>query len=351
MISHPDRVQAVRLIDEAVAAGARQLRACEEMGITPRTYQRWTAEGDGVKVDGRPTAERPTPQHKLTRDERAQILEVANSAEFQSRPPSQIVPTLADRGEYIASESSFYRVLKEANQQHHRGRSKAPERKAPTTHCATGPNQLWCWDITWLPGPARGSWYYLYLMLDVYSRKVVGWEIHTEESSELAAELVRKACLREGISGQPLVLHADNGSPMKGATLRKTLEQLGVAASYNRPRVSNDNPYAESIFRTCKYRPDYPYDGFANLVEAQEWVLRFVHWYNYEHKHSGLKFISPAQRHSGQDEAIMVNREVVYKAAKSRNPARWSGTTRDWNLPKQVWLNPEKEDRDTEEVA
>ena len=350
MISHPDREQAVKLIDEAVAAGARQRRACEEMGISPRTYQRWT-EAHGVKADGRPTAERPEPAHKLSQEEREQILEVAHSTEFQSLPPSQIVPTLADRGEYIASESSFYRVLREADQQHHRGRAKAPERKSATTHCATGPNQLWCWDITWLPGPARGSWHYLYLMLDVYSRKVVGWEIHAEESSELAAELVRKACLREGISGQPLVLHADNGSPMKGATLRETLHQLGVTASYSRPRVSNDNAYAESIFRTCKYRPDYPYDGFADLTEARDWVLRFVHWYNHEHKHSGLKFISPAQRHKGQDRAIMTNREVVYEVARARNPARWSGATRNWRLPQKVWLNPEKEDAATDAVA
>lgn len=351
MISHPDRERAVRLIDEAVAAGARKRQACEETGITLRSYQRWTAGGDGVKADARPTAKRPDPRHKLTPEERAKVLEVANCPEFQSLPPSQIVPGLADRGEYIASESSFYRILREADQQHHRGRSDAPKRKAATTHCATGPNQLWCWDITWLPGPARGSWFYLYLMLDVYSRKVVGWEVHEEESSELAADLMRKACLREGINGQPLVLHADNGSPMKGATLLETLRQLGVSTSYSRPRVSNDNAYAESIFRTCKYRPDYPYDGFADVTEAREWVLRFVHWYNHEHKHSGLKFISPEQRHSGQSQAIMANREAVYDAARARTPARWSGGTRNWKLPAQVWLNPEKEDENTEQAA
>ncbi len=351
MISHPDREQAVRLIDEAVAAGARKRQACEEMGIALRTYQRWTAAGEGVRSDGRPTAERRAPRHKLTPEERARVLAVANSPEFQSLPPSQIVPSLADQGQYIASESSFYRILREADQQHHRGRSQAPEKKAATTHCATGANQLWCWDITWLPGPARGSWFYLYLILDVYSRKVVAWEIHGEESSELAAELVRKACLREGISGQPLVLHADNGSPMKGATLLETLQQLGVAASYSRPRVSNDNAYAESIFRTCKYRPDYPYDGFTDLAAARDWVLRFVHWYNHEHKHSGLKFISPAQRHSGQDAAIMTKREAVYEAARARHPARWSGAIRNWDLPEQVWLNPEREGVDTEEAA
>lgn len=351
MISHPDRERVVRLIGEAVTAGARKCQACEEVGITLRTYQRWTESGEDIKADGRPTAVRPEPAHKLSPTERAEVLAVANDPEFKSLPPSQIVPTLADRGEYIASESSFYRILREADQQHHRGRSDAPERKAATTHCATGPNQLWCWDITWLPGPARGTWFYLYLMLDVYSRKVVGWEVHSEESSELASQLMRKACLSECINGQPLVLHADNGSPMKGASLLETLRQLGVATSYSRPRVSNDNAFAESIFRTFKYRPDYPYNGFSDLDEARAWVLKFVGWYNHEHKHSGLKFISPAQRHKGQSETIMANREAVYQAARARNPARWSGATRDWSLPEQVWLNPEKEGLDTERAA
>src|SRR5690606_32712199 len=137
-----------------------------------------------------------------------------NSPIYRSLPPSQIVPALADDGCYIASESTFYRILREEGQQHHRGRSQAPENRPMSTHCATGPNQVWCWDITWLPGPVKGVYYYLYLILDLYSRKVVGWEIHEEESSELAAHLLRKACLREAIAGAPLVLHSDNGSPM-----------------------------------------------------------------------------------------------------------------------------------------
>jgi putative transposase len=351
MISTPDRERTVSLIKEAVASGARKQLACEEAGINLRTYQRWTSDVEGVKADGRPRAKRPEPRHKLSEEERAKILAVTNSEEFKSLPPSQIVPALADQGRYIASESSFYRVLREADQQHHRGRSKAPAGKEATTHRATGPNQLWCWDITWLPGPARGAYFYLYLILDVFSRKVVGWEIHNEELSELASELVRKACLREGTHGSPLVLHSDNGSPMKGSALLETLYQLGVMTSYSRPRVSNDNAYAESIFRTCKYRPDYPYGGFANLDEARTWVLSFVSWYNQDHKHSGLKFISPEQRHNGQWSDVMDNRKVVYKAAKERNPARWSGDIRDWDLPGEVWLNPEKTEETAKEVA
>ena len=350
MISTPDRKRAVQLIDEAVAAGARKFKACEELGIAVRTYQRWTEEGE-VKADGRPGAQRPEPGNKLTQAERDNILEVANSQAFKSLPPSQIVPALADKGRYIASESSFYRVLREHGQQQHRGRSKAPEPKPLSTHCATGPNQIWCWDITWLPGPAKGIYYYLYLILDLYSRKIVGWEIYEEESSELASQLIQKAYLRESIAGVPLVLHSDNGSPMKGASLMETLYRLGIMESYSRPRVSNDNAYAQSLFRTCKYRPDYPHKGFAKVTNARAWVQSFVCWYNREHKHSGLKFVSPEQRHSGQSDDVMKQRKSVYDAARKANPNRWSGGTRNWDLPEAVWLNPEKERNDLSQVA
>ena len=230
-------------------------------------------------------------------------------------------------------------------QQSHRGKSKAPEPRPISTHVATGPNQIWCWDITWLPGSAKGFYYYLYLILDLFSRKIVGWEIHDEESSKHAADLVTRTHLREGVGEQPLILHSDNGSPMKGASLLTTLFSLGIASSYSRPRVSNDNAYAESIFRTCKYRPDYPSKGFANIEEARQWVLKFAHWYNYNHKHSGLKFISPTQRHDGIEEEIMMQREAVYIAAKAKHPERWSGNTRNWELPDAVYLNPEKEQK------
>lgn len=342
MITTPDRQQAVELIEEAVMAGARKFKACDEMDISVRTYQRWTESGR-VKVDGRPEAIRPTPANKLTSDERAAVVEVANSPAYKSLPPSQIVPALADQGRYLASESSFYRVLREYGMQQHRGRQQAPETRPLSTHRATGPNQVWCWDITWLPGPVKGLFYYLYLVLDLYSRKIVGWEIYEEESSELSSVLIKKAYLREGVAGKPLVLHSDNGSPMKGASLMETLYHLGVMESYSRPRVSNDNAYAEALFRTFKYRPGYPYQGFATLEKARDWVLEFVHWYNHEHKHSGLKFISPAERHSGLSDEIMQNRKSIYAAARRANPNRWSGEIRNWDLPESVWLNPENE--------
>jgi putative transposase len=342
MILDSDRQAAVTLIKEAVTSGAATYQVCRELGITIRTYQRWIAGGE-IKSDGRPDMTRPEPKNKLSMQERQAILDVANSEQYGSLPPSQIVPALADEGRYIASESSFYRVLHEHKQQHRRGRSQEAARKTATTHTATEPNQLWCWDITWLPGPAKGVYYYLYLILDVYSRKIVGWEIDDHESSENASILVRKAHLRESVGLKPLVLHSDNGSPMKGSSLLETLHELGVSNSYSRPRVSNDNAYAESIFRTCKYRPNYPYKGFVSLKDARNWVLEFTHWYNHHHKHSGIKFVTPAQRHNGEAKQVIARRKELYQQAKDRNPARWSGNIRNWELPEKVHLNPEKD--------
>ena len=342
MILDSVRIQAVELISEAVSSGAARFKACAELEISVRTYQRWIVDGD-IKTDGRPNAQRPEPKNKLTKVERDKLLNTVNSEDFKSLPPSQIVPSLADKGVYIACESTFYRVLHEEKQQNARGRSQVKERKSPTTHCATGENQVWCWDITWLPGPAKGLHFYLYLILDIFSRKIVGWEIHDEESADNASTLIRKTHLKESIRDNPLVLHSDNGSPMKGSSMLETLYSLGVVSSFNRPRVSNDNAYAESIFKTCKYRPDYPYKGFLTIDEARDWVLKFSHWYNFNHKHSGIKYVTPHQRHSGLADAVLANRKEVYQRAKERNPERWSGDIRDWNLPQEVHLNPEQE--------
>ena len=343
MISVLDRSKAITLIQTAVTNGAREERACEELGISRRTLQRWRNDLTPLE-DQRPVVKRPIPQNKLSEDERETIVKTVNQPEYKSLPPSQIVPRLADEGVYIASESTMYRVLKEKDMQHHRGRSKKPHAKPIATHCATGPNQVWMWDISWLPGPAKGIYFYLYLILDLYSRKIVAWEIWLEESAENASLLVRRGMLSEQrISHhQPLVLHSDNGSPMKGASLLETLYQLGITPSRSRPRVSNDNPYAESIFRTCKYRPDYPAKGFSDLTAARTWVLSFAHWYNKEHRHSGLNFLTPNQRHDGSAEQIFEQRTQVYEQAKTLHPERWSRETRNWTLEDEVWLNPER---------
>ena len=338
MISLGERQLVIKCIDEACAAGARQAEACKVLGLSARTVQRWREEGQ-VKADGRQTAAR-IPANKLSKQERQQILQVVNQGEFQSLPPSQIVPTLADRGLYIASESTFYRVLREEGQLKHRGKAKAPAHRALPSHPASAPNQVWSWDITYLVTTVKGVFFYLYLIMDIYSRKIVGWEVFESESAEQASSVLKKAYLREGISGEELVLHSDNGSPMKGATMLATLEKLGVLPSFSRPSVSNDNPYSEALFKTLKYRPAYPSKPFETLQEAREWALAFQRWYNQEHKHSALNFVTPDQRHRGEDQAIIAQRKIVYETAKTHHPERWAGEIRNWDLPDTVWLNP-----------
>ncbi len=329
-------------IDEACAAGARVTAACRVVEISPRTLQRWREEGE-VKVDGRKEAgAQREPANKLSEHERQQILSVVNEPEFAHMPPSQIVPALADRGLYIASESSFYRVLHEADQLAHRGKAKPPARQRPAPLQASAPNQLWSWDITYLATTIKGAFFYLYLIMDVYSRKIVGWEVFETESAEQAARVFRKAHLREGIRAESLVLHSDNGSPMKGATMLSTLQRLGVMPSFSRPSVSDDNPYSEALFKTLKYHPGFPDKPFDSLQEAREWVAGFQHWYDQVHRHSSLKFVTPAQRHCGEDGAILEQRHALYESAKARHPERWSGPSRNWELEKTVYLNPGK---------
>lgn len=343
MISAPDRRKTVMLIDAARKSGARLLPACEVTGINVKTYQRWT-QGGTVRSDQRPLAPRPIPANKLTEEETQRILDICHQPEYASLPPCQIVPRLADQGVYIASESSFYRVLHAAGEQHHRGRNQKPRhRNPPNGYCATGPNQVWSWDITWLPSPIRGMYFYLYMMIDVYSRKIVGWEVHPVESADLAATLLQKAVLSENCLLNPPVLHADNGGPQKGFTMKAKLEALGVTPSYSRPRVSNDNPYSEALFRTFKYRPEYPVKGFESIGTARNWVNRFVAWYNEEHHHSGIRYVTPSQRHKTNDVKILAERHVVYQLAKEKHPERWSGKTRNWTPVPEVWLNCPKD--------
>jgi putative transposase len=348
MTSVSDRMHAIALIEEAVQAGARVRAACKELNITQRTLQRWKRDGS-IREDQRPHAVRPTPRNKLREAERRLVIHVANQPEFQSLPPSQIVPLLADQGRYIASESTIYRILREHAMQHHRGASRKPTSHPPSSHSASKPNEVWMWDITWLPGPAKGMYLYLYMIMDLYSRKIVTWDVWPEESALNASQLVHRAMILEScfLRSTPLVLHSDNGSPMKASTMLETMYKLGITPSRSRPRVSNDNPYAESIFKTIKYRPGFPAKGFSSLEESRAWVTRFVKWYNGEHRHSGLKFLTPNQRHYGQSEHVFNQRIAVYEAAKSRHPERWSASIRNWSLEEEVWLNPERKSLDS----
>ncbi len=339
LISNSDRCNALKSIEEAVKGGARQAKACELLGVSLRTVERWQhAEGE---IDKRAFAKR-LPANKLRAEERQQVLQTANSVEYSDLPPCQIVPRLADKGIYIASESTFYRIFREEKLLAHRGKSRASKHAKPKELVARAPNQVWTWDITYLARNIQGLYFFLYMIVDIYSRKIVGWTVQEKESADHASNLMIEACLAEQIQPGQVVLHSDNGSPMKGATLLATLYNLGVMASFSRPSVSNDNPFSEALFKTVKYNAVYPIDKFVEIIDARRWVENFVKWYNYEHFHSGIKFVSPHQRHMGEDEKILAKRKAVYTQAKEACPARWSGEIRNWDLINEVVLNPGK---------
>lgn len=341
-----DRQTLMDQITQARVQGARLAPACALAGIDVRTLQRWQSDDDLLHGDRRPDAKRPVPSHALSETERAQIIAVANEPRFADTPPARIVPALADDGIYIASESSFYRVLRAHGQINRRGRAQPPRTsRPPTTHIATAPSEVWCWDVTFLPARIQGRWFYLYLILDLYSRKIVGFEVHDTDSADHAAHLARRTALAERIHAMPArpVLHGDNGATLKATTVLAMLHWLGIKPSYSRPRVSDDNAFAEALFRTVKYRPEFPPKGFADLDAARQWTVRFVQWYNHEHRHSGIRYVTPAQRHAGQDRPLLEARHAVYQEARERSPRRWSRQTRNWTPITAVTLNPERD--------
>jgi putative transposase len=341
MISYLDRKNYCELIDEAVQNGARQRFACELVGISPRTYQRWN-QGEELSEDQRIYNDAPR-HNKLSQAVREEILQVINKPEYSTLTPYQIVPTLLDLGKYLASESTFYRVMRENNQLKHRGKGASGQRSKPEPLKATQINRIYSWDITYLMSPIKGQYYYLYMVMDIYSRKIVGWQVYDCESSSYAADLMEDIVIREKIDKNQLVIHSDNGSPMKGATLRAKMIDLEITSSFSRPRVSNDNPYSESLFKTVKYHYTYPENPFKSLKEARVWVEKFVLWYNDEHQHSAIKFVTPNQRHDGLDKAILENRKKVIEQAKKEHPERWNGRkTRNLTPINVVHLNPNK---------
>jgi len=314
------------------------------LNISLRTLERWK-KPDGTQ-DKRSCTIRQSQANELTEEEKTMILTIANSKEYCDLPPCKIVPRLADKGQYIASESTFYRVLRAEKQLKHRLKSKPAKHHKPTEYKAHGPNQVWSWDISYLPTTVKGLYFYLYLIVDVYSRKIVGWSIHEQESSNHASSLIKQACLDECVLQDQLVLHSDNGKPMKGAMMMSMLEILGVIPSFSRPSVSDDNPYSESLFKTVKYHPTFPsVTKFNTITEARIWMEQFDFWYNTQHMHSGLKFITPHQRHIGADKNIMDKRNLVYKMAQQQKPERWARHTRNWSLPSHVTLNPDKKNK------
>ena len=327
----------------AVQTGCRHFIACEDIGISIKTCRRWEQDIND-KRKGPITA----PANKLTEEEKKEIILIATSKDYMDLSPSQIVPLLADKGLYIASESSFYKVLNEKNLMEHRGKSKKKSHNRPSPLVATRPNQIYSWDITYLRSCITGKFYYLYMFMDIYSRKIVGYEVHDVESMEYSSRLIDLICEREGIRKDQLVLHSDNGGAMKGATMLATLQRLGVVPSFSRPRVSDDNPFSESLFKTLKYCPDFPSKPFTSIEAAEAWVKNFVYWYNNVHLHSGIKYVTPASRHAMLDNEILKNRKKVYEEAKLKKPNRWSRKTRNWDRIEKVYLNYLQEDENVD---
>jgi transposase InsO family protein len=346
MITPEDKQTAVNLIHEAVESGARKWRACEVLEISLRTCQRW--ERDGIDDSRKGSAKKVL--RKLSPVERQAIIDVSGEKRFRDLNPHHIVPILAEEGRYIASESTFYRVLRAASMVNHRENSRPRSSTGkPPELVATGPNQVWSWDITWLKSEVRGIYYYCYMIKDIWKKDIVGWEIHDYESVDIAAAMFRRLKTRRNLKG--VHLHADNGNPMKGSTMIVTLHNLGIIPSFSRPRVSDDNPFIESLFKTIKYVAGYP-GNFRGLDHARSWMADFVNWYNTEHRHSAIGYITPAQRGTGKDLEIFECRNSVLETARSQFPERWVNGIRRWENRDVVVLNPDKKlSKKTENAA
>ena len=304
---------------------------CNLLGISLRTVQRWIRTG---VVDRRRGAVKQTPR-KLTKPEQELIVSICCSKPYQDLTPHQIVPILAEKGTYIASESSFYRVLRQEGLLVANKPRRTLKDQRPDELKATEVNQLWSWDISYLKTEVRGQYFYLYLFMDIFSRAIMGWEIHESESGETSSILFAKICTEHKAQG--ITLHSDNGSPMRSSHMLATLQRLEVVASFSRPSVSNDNAFSESLFKTLKFTAGYP-KSFKTIEEARAWMTRFAQWYNHEHRHSRIKFVTPMQRHTGQDRDILARREAVYAQARLSIPSRWPTKNRSWKRPDQVYL-------------
>ena len=272
--------------------------------------------------------------------ERAEVRKVLNSERFQDQSPREVYATLIDEGKYLCSWRTMYRILDENQEvQERRNQLRHPQYTKPEL-LATQPNQLWSWDITKLLGPTKWTYYYLYNILDVFSRYSVGWMIAERESASLAEELMAATCVRQGIQPGQLTIHADRGSAMISKSVALLMADLGVTKTHSRPQVSNDNSFSEAQFKTLKYRPDYP-ERFGCQVDARSWAGEFFRWYNYEHHHSGIGLLTPADVHFGRARAVLDQRQQVLHTAFEKNPERFvKGVSAPAQVPAAVWINP-----------
>jgi len=306
---------------------------CRALAVPRATYYRWQ----------RPQASGPAPPRRVPRAlppaERQQVLALLNDERFADLAPAEVYATLLDEGKYVCSIRTMYRVLKENAQVHERRRQlRHPQYAAPEL-LATGPNQLWSWDITKLKGPVKWTYFYLYVLLDVFSRYVVGWMVALQESATLAQRLIEETCERQGIAQNTLTIHADRGPAMLAKSVALLLADLGVTKSHGRPHVSNDNPYSESQFKTLKYSPEFP-DRFGSLPDARSFLLDFFQWYNGMHHHSGLGLLTPWDVHHGLAETRLAEREAALRKAFEATPERFvRGVPTPPALPQAVWIN------------
>jgi putative transposase len=314
--------------------------ACDALGVARASFYRRRP------LFGPPLAEsiplplvRSVPPRSLSSGEREGVLAVLNSERFQDCAPAAIHATLLDDGQYLCSVRTMYRVLEENGPtRERRDQLVHPQYQKPEL-LATAPNQLWSWDITKLRGPVKWTYFYLYVILDVFSRYVVGWMLAPRESAELAKKLIEETCEKQNIQPDSLGLHADRGSAMRSKPVALLLADLSVTKTHSRPCTSNDNPYSESQFRTMKYRPEFP-DRFGCLQDGRAFCQTFFPWYNDEHRHSGIGMMTPAMVHYGQALAVRENRQLALDAAYAAHPERFvRRAPTPASLPKEVWIN------------
>jgi len=322
---------------EALAQQVSLRTACQVLGVA--RSQVYRARQTTQAAQPGPT-ERPSPERALPPDERDAVRETLNSPRFADCAPRQVYATLLDEGQYLCHWRTMYRILAEHQEVcERRNLLRHPTYGKPEL-LATRANELWSWDITKLLGPTKWTYFYLYVILDVFSRYGVGWMVALQESAALAEVLIAETCRRQGIQPGQLTVHADRGQAMTSKTLAMLLADLGVTKTHSRPHVSNDNPYSEAQFKTMKYRPDYP-GRFGSLVDAREWGREFFNWYNYEHYHTGIGLLTPADVHYGRAEQVRKLRQQVLQAAYEQHPERFvKGPSIPLPLPLAVWINP-----------
>lgn len=337
------RAELVLAVDEAIKVGVKKRDAADVIGVNKKTLTRWMKDPNGI--DGR-SKNKFHSSNKLTKDEENEVFRLMSLPENRDRTPCEIVFRLAEEGGYICSERTIYRRLEHWGLNEHRSKTKAPKRDKPKEYVATGPNQVWTWDISYMHTIVPGVFVYLYAFIDIWDRTITGWSIHEKESGIYAANLLRRACFKNAVNPKSLIIHQDNGAPMISIDFLLELEKWGKS-SYSRPGVSDDNPFSESFFKTVKYNKGYP-SKFKDIQDASEWFYGFLDFYHFEHLHSGIGFVSPMDRRTGKDLEKLQKRRETYLAAKERNPNRWSKEVRKWESPSVVYLNSNKKFKEKE---